>query len=72
RCLLDIRDPDTESEEEEGTDMGLLDYSARREEREQIVDALEKAHWRRSEAAEMLGWSRKTLWLKMKKYNLSE
>lgn len=72
RCLLDIQDPDTEAEEEEGNDMGLLDYSARREEREQIVEALEKAHWRRSEAAEMLGWSRKTLWLKMKKYSLSE
>ncbi|MBU2720184.1 Fis family transcriptional regulator, partial [Acidithiobacillus ferridurans] len=47
------------------------DFSTRAEERSQVLDALEKNQWRRLETAEALGWSRKTLWLKMKKYGLS-
>jgi DNA-binding NtrC family response regulator len=47
------------------------DFSSRAEERSQVLEALEKNQWRRLETADALGWSRKTLWLKMKKYGLS-
>lgn len=57
---------DTNGEDE------LPDFSSRTEERNQIMQALEKNQWRRAETADALGWSRKTLWLKMKKYGLSE
>jgi DNA-binding NtrC family response regulator len=50
----------------------LPDFSSRTEERSQVLQALEKNQWRRSETADALGWSRKTLWLKMKKYGLSD
>ncbi|MFA7495754.1 MAG: sigma 54-interacting transcriptional regulator [Acidithiobacillus sp.] len=50
----------------------LPDFSSRTEERAQVLQALEQNQWRRSETAEALGWSRKTLWLKMKKYRLSD
>ncbi|WP_215844247.1 sigma 54-interacting transcriptional regulator [Acidithiobacillus montserratensis] len=50
----------------------LPDFTSKTEERNQVLQALEKNQWRRSETADALGWSRKTLWLKMKKYGLSD
>lgn len=40
-------------------------------ERRRIEEALRQARWKKSEAAEILGVSRATLWRKMKKYGLS-
>jgi len=36
------------------------------DERTRILRALEETHWRRSEAAQVLGMDRSTLWRKMK------
>ncbi|MEW6352449.1 MAG: sigma 54-interacting transcriptional regulator [Thermodesulfobacteriota bacterium] len=41
-------------------------------ERGMIMDAMKKARGRRSEAAEILGWARSTLWRKMKRYGIIE
>ena len=40
-------------------------------ERQLIIDTLFKVNGRRSEAAEILGWGRTTLWRKMKQYGLA-
>jgi DNA-binding NtrC family response regulator len=40
------------------------------DERERIVEALERAHWNRERAARELGVSRVTLWRRMSRYNL--
>ena len=42
----------------------------RRPERERVVQALEQCHWNRSDAAEVLGMHRTTLWRKMKEWGL--
>ncbi|MCP4219131.1 MAG: Fis family transcriptional regulator [bacterium] len=39
-------------------------------EREQIVEALNEAHWNKKRAAEILGVDRSTLWRKMKKHGI--
>jgi two-component system response regulator AtoC len=44
--------------------------SWRETERRMILDALVKAGGRRSQAAEILGWGRSTLWRKMKQYEM--
>jgi DNA-binding NtrC family response regulator len=41
-----------------------------RQERNRIFVALDQNHWRRAETAALLGISRKTLWEKMRKYDL--
>ena len=41
-------------------------------EKEMILDALEKANWKRTQAANHLGISRKSLYNKMNKYNIKE
>jgi PAS domain S-box-containing protein len=48
---------------------GGFDWSAI--ERKMIVDALMKAKGRRSEAAQLLGWGRSTLWRKMRHYGIT-
>ncbi len=40
------------------------------QEREQILSALARAHGRREDAAQILGWSRSTLWRKMREHRL--
>lgn len=60
-----------EMDSETAAACALPDFSSRTEERSQVLEALEKNQWRRLETADALGWSRKTLWLKMKKYGLS-
>jgi PAS domain S-box-containing protein len=40
-------------------------------EKEQILDALGKAHWNKTKASEILQMDRTTLWRKMKKYDIS-
>ena len=48
----------------------LYDPVKRAEEVARIRAALERAHYRREEAASLLGMSRTTLWRKMKQYRL--
>ncbi len=43
---------------------------ADKDEREEIIKALERARWNKSKAAELLKISRATLWRKMKRYGL--
>ena len=44
-----------------------LELARRRFEREHLLKALRAANWRKGEAARLLGISRKTLWVKLKK-----
>ncbi len=46
------------------------DDSGEDDERTRILRALEETHWRRSEAAQVLGMDRSTLWRKMKSFGL--
>lgn len=49
----------------------VLNEATKRFEREHIIKVLKKVGYHRSQAAEMLGISRKTLWEKMKSYDIS-
>ena len=40
-------------------------------EKDKIIDALHRAGGNRSKASDLLGWSRTTLWRKIKKYRLT-
>ncbi|MDH3254181.1 MAG: sigma-54-dependent Fis family transcriptional regulator [Acidobacteriota bacterium] len=47
------------------------DSAERQDEREEVLAALEKSHWRRGQAASELGISRTTLWRRMRELGLS-
>lgn len=49
---------------------GLVDGTWREMERRMILDALKQAKGKRSQAADLLGWGRSTLWRKMKSLGL--
>jgi len=51
---------------------GQVDEVSSSVEREIILDALEKANWKRTQAAKLLGISRKSLYNKMNKYDITE
>ncbi|GAB6161091.1 hypothetical protein JCM12298_02500 [Desulfothermus naphthae] len=42
-----------------------------KEEKERIIEALKQTQGNRTKAAQLLGYSRVTLWKKMKKYEIS-
>lgn len=50
--------------------LGLVDGTWREMERRMILDALKQAKGKRSQAANLLGWGRSTLWRKMKSLGL--
>ena len=47
-----------------------LSATIRKAEREKIMEALEQTGWHKEKAAKILGISRKTLWQKIKAYNI--
>jgi len=68
---LDAKSPNSPSPRESdalSADRGF-DWSTI--ERKMIIDALMKAKGRRSEAAQLLGWGRSTLWRKMRHYGIT-
>jgi transcriptional regulator of acetoin/glycerol metabolism len=60
RKALPAAAPEKEASAREGTPS----------EKERIVEALKRYHWRREEAAQELRMDRTTLWRKMKRYHL--
>lgn len=64
----------SERDSSPSTQLGRTAYSGSWDdtERSMIMDALVKCGGRKGEAADMLGWSRSTLWRKMKKHSIKE
>jgi len=56
---------------QEGWNPGKLKGIVRKTERENIIKTLETTNWKKIETAKILGITPKTLWEKIKKYNIS-
>ncbi|MDY0094591.1 MAG: sigma-54-dependent Fis family transcriptional regulator [Candidatus Vecturithrix sp.] len=69
--LINLRSLASESEADDlaGT-AGSLTDALERTEKAFILKVLRQAQWRKADAAQQLGWNRKTLYQKMKKYGL--
>jgi DNA-binding NtrC family response regulator len=61
---------ETHMESRHGAPKEQIRIAKEDEEKRLIADALTKTRWRRQEAAEILGMSRKSLFLKMKRYGI--
>jgi two-component system response regulator HydG len=63
--------PTEENGRAEGEPLGLLKSIAGSAERQAIIEMLEKAHYNKSKAAELLKIDRKTLYNKLRLYNIN-
>ena len=63
--------PSLLTQKKELTSISNSKISMDKEEKEKIIEALKQTHGNRTKAAHLLGYSRVTLWKKMKKYGIS-